>query len=165
MLILLLLSLIFALIIQYFIECICNAVYKAKISKNLDNISSIEDFVFMSYRDFVYLTAEIFRRKGFNVAITDKCGEEGNGLIIDNAVFAEVWKNGLKHVMDVETGMKLAKCMQTNSIYRGILITLGDFKPTTLKYCHKNVIQCINGKQLFEMCREVQRNLRLQQVQ
>jgi len=165
MFILLLISLIIALIVQYFIECICCAAYKAKISKTLDSISSLEDFLFMRYKDFVYLTAEVYRRKGFHVTITDKCGEEGNGLLIDNVIFVEVWKNGLKHFMDVETGMKLAKCMQSNSIYRGILITLGDFKPTTIKFCHKNVIQCINGRQLLEMCREVQRDLHLQQVQ
>ncbi|MDP4095157.1 MAG: restriction endonuclease, partial [Bacillota bacterium] len=99
-------------------------------------------------KDFVQISAEIFRRKGYKVKLTDKCGEEGNGLILNNLIYVEIWKYSADHFTDVEAAMKLAKCMRNNSIYRGIFITLGDFKKCTRTYCHTNVIQCINGEQL-----------------
>lgn len=46
--------------------------------------------------------------------------------------------------------------MQDNDIYRGMIITLGDFKPNTRNYCHMHVITCINGNQLLQMLKKVQ---------
>ncbi len=58
--------------------------------------------------------------------------------------------------MEIEQAKKLAKHMRENGIYRGMLITLGDFKNNTKNFCHLNVIKCINGNQLLQMCKDVQ---------
>jgi len=145
------------LIIELTSVLIFNIYYRAKINNLLESVNTREDLLFMRFNDFLNLTAEVFRRKGHKVRITDKCGEEGKGLILDDRQFVEIWKHSLHHMVEVETAMKLAKCMQVNSIYRGMLISLGDFKYNTKAYCHANVIECINGEQLVQMCKEVQR--------
>ncbi|MCX8128877.1 MAG: restriction endonuclease [Clostridia bacterium] len=131
--------------------------YKVKINAILEDISTVEDLVYIRFKDFLNVTAEVFRRKGYNVSVTDKCGEEGRGLILNDIQFVEIWKHARSQLVDVETAMKLTKCMQSNSIYRGMIISLGDFKQSTRLFCHKNVIECINGEQLLEMFKEVQK--------
>lgn len=152
-----LLLLMIVMVVEMAAVLIYSIYYKIKINNLLEAVTTREDLLFMRFKDLLNLMAEIFRRKGYKVRITDKCGEEGNGLILDDKQFVEVWKHSLHHMVDVETAMKLAKCMQVNSIYRGKLISLGDFKQNTRTYCHKNVIECINGEQLVQMCKEVQR--------
>lgn len=143
--------------IELIFVLIFNICYRVKINNLLESVNTKEDLLFMRFNDFLNLIAEVFRRKGHKVKITNKCGEEGKGLLLDDRQFVEIWKHSLHHMVDVETAMKLAKCMQVNSIYRGMLISLGDFKYNTKAYCHANVIECINGEQLVQMCKEVQR--------
>lgn len=137
-----------------------NIAYKMKINNLIEGIRSKEDIQDLSYKDFPHIMAEVFRRKGHQVKLTDKCGEYGNGLILDELQYAELWKHGFRQLVEVETAMKLVKCMQNNSIYRGMLVSLGDFKQSTRLYCHKNVITCVNGDQLLAMCRDVQKRER-----
>jgi len=157
MLILFLLQL-FTIILIYNLFLIFHSIfYKIKINYLLENINSREDLLYMHTKDFQNVIAEVFKRKGNIVKITNKCGEYGNGLIINDIKYVEIWKHGLNHIVDVEAGMKLAHYMQMNSIYRGILVTLGDYKQNTKIFCHINVIECINGEQLLKMCKEVQK--------
>jgi restriction system protein len=129
---------------------------KIKTDNLLEHINSREELLYLHFKDFLQVIIEVLKRKGYKVRITDKCGEEGNGLILNGRQYVEVWKHGINQIVDVEAAMKLARCMQVNSTHRGMLITLGDFKQNTRVYCHKNVIECINGEQLLEMCKEVQ---------
>lgn len=138
--------------------------YKMKIDKLIENIRIKEDFLDIHYKDLSHVMVEIFKRNGYQAKITDKCGEEGNGLILGDTQLIEVWKHSCNQVVEVETAMKLAKCMQSESIYRGMLITLGDFKPNTKAFCHKNVISCINGEQLLALCKEVQKRKEVLQI-
>ncbi|HHW31510.1 MAG TPA: hypothetical protein GXX20_07555 [Clostridiaceae bacterium] len=131
--------------------------YKTKINRLLEEINSLEDLLYLHTMDFQNIVVEILRRKGNKVKFTDKCGEYNNGYIINNIKYAEIWKHGLNHLVEIEAALKLLHCMETNSIYRGILITLGDYKQNTIKFCFKNAIECINGEQLLKMCKEVQR--------
>lgn len=157
MLILILLMIIVAKIIYGIYTVIWNAYYKMKIDNLIEDINTKEDLLFTNYKDFINVIAEAFKRKGYTVKFTDKCGEECNGLILNDIQYVEVWKHGLDQVIEVEAAMKLSKCMQLNSIYRGMLVTLGDFKQNTRSFCHKSVIECMNGDQLLAMCKEVQR--------
>ena len=77
-------------------------------------------------------------------------------MILNDVIFVELWKNAPGHLIEIETAIKLAYCMRRASVYRGMLVTLGDFKRNTRLFCHKYVIQCVNGDQLVEMLREVQ---------
>lgn len=165
MFILLILMFFAGVILQCIINLILGIIYRMKIAKILETINAKEDLLFLDCRDFVNLVAEVFRRKGCVVEITDKCGEDGNGLIINGTKLAEVWKHGPRQAVNVEAGMKLAKCMSSNSIYKGMLITLGNFKPITKHFCYANVIECVGGERLLQMCKEVQRKVPLQQVQ
>ncbi|OGO80469.1 MAG: hypothetical protein A2Y21_11300 [Clostridiales bacterium GWC2_40_7] len=152
------LLLLFTVMTVYWLGIIICYVYgKIRINGLLETINTIEDLEYIRFMDFLKLTAEVYKRKGYTVRVTDKCGEEGNGLILNDKQYVEIWKHGLNHAVDCEAAMKLAKCMRSNSIYRGILITLGDFKQNTRMYCHKNVIECINGEQLISMFKEVQK--------
>ena len=134
---------------------------KIKIIRIFEDIDTLDDLLYLNFNVFIQLIAEMFRRHGYCTKITTKCGEEGNGLILDNIKFVEVWRRALHREVECETAMKFARCMQLNSIYRGMLITLGDFKQSTRIYCHKNVIECINGQQLIAMFREVQKKRKL----
>jgi restriction system protein len=129
---------------------------KIKTDNLLEHINSREELLYLHFKDFLQVIIEVLKRKGYKVRITDQCGEEGNGLILNGRQYVEVWKHSINQIVDVEAAMKLARCMQVNSTHRGMLITLGDFKQNTRVYCHKNVIECINGEQLLEMCKEVQ---------
>lgn len=157
MLILLLMLFCIVMIISKLISIIGSMLYKIKINTLLENINSKEDLLYLGFKDFLNLMAEVFKRKGYKVRITDKCGEDGKGLILNNIQLVDIWKHGLNHIVDVEIAMKLAKCMQLDSFYRGMLLTLGDFKQSTKLFCHKSVIECINGEQLVLMCKEVQK--------
>jgi restriction system protein len=154
-----LMLLIFILLIKIF-TTVKNLLYKMKMNKLLDTITEKEDLLYLRFKDYMYIIMEIFRRKGYLVKFTNNCGIDGSGLKLklDSILYAEVWKHGLNQVVEVELAMNLAKCMQSNSIYRGILITLGDFKLNTKAFCHKNVIECINGDQLLNMCKEAQKS-------
>lgn len=157
MIILLLLQILIIILIYDLFIFIHSVFYKFKINNLLESINTKEDLLYMRSMDFQNVIAEVFKRKGNKVKITDKCGEYGNGFIINDLKYAEIWKHAINHTIDVEAGMKLAHLMQINSISRGILITLGDYKQSTKKFCHKSVIECINGDQLLEMCKEVQK--------
>lgn len=133
-----------------------NFIYKRKINSILKTISSKEDLLYLRFKDLLYIIIEVLNRHGYKVELTAACGVDGCGLRLNDIQFTEVWKYGLNHVLDVEIAMNLSKCMQNNSIYRGMLITLGDFKQCTKNYCYKNVIECINGDQLLCMCKAVQ---------
>jgi restriction system protein len=130
--------------------------YKKKINELLKEIRSKEDLLYLNFNDYKSLIIEVLKRYGYKVKSTDACGIDGSGLKLNNTHFAEIWKHGLQQQVDVELAMNFAKCMQRNSIYRGMLITLGDFKLCTKIYCKKNVIECINGDQLLGMFKAVQ---------
>ena len=144
-------------ILQSILKIAMQIAYNIKINNILEGINGKDDLIEVGFRDFVYLMMEVFRRKGYKVRMTDKCGEESNGLILNNLQYVEVIKFPFDKNIEVETAMKLAKCMQLNSIYRGMIITLGDFKHNTRSFCHKNVIECINGDKVLEICKEVQK--------
>ena len=144
-------------IFQFTLKTAAYIAYSIKINNLLESINDKNDLIQIGFRDFVYLMMEVFRRKGYKVRMTDKCGEEGNGLILNNLQYVEVIKFPLDKKIEVETAMKLARCMQLNSIYRGMIITMGDFKQNTRSFCHKYVIECINGDKVLEMCKEVQK--------
>ncbi len=152
-----LLLLFFAMTVYWSLVIIYSIYFKIKVNRLLENINTIEDLQYIPFNVFIHVTAEVFKRKGYVVKITDKCGEEGNGLLLDNRKFVEIWRRALSHEVDCEAAMKLEKCMRSNSIYRGMLITLGEFKHSTRLFCHKNVIECITGQQLLAMFKEVQK--------
>ncbi len=137
---------------------------RVRINRMLENINTVEDLQYIPFKVFLPLIAEVFKRKGYSVKITDKCGEEGNGLILDNMRYVEILRRALNHEVDCEAAMKLAKCMQSNAIYRGMIITLGEFKHNTRMFCHKNVIECITGPQLLAMFKEVQKKKEILQT-
>lgn len=122
----------------------------------LENVSTKRDLLYMNTRDFENVIAEIFRRNNHKVELTSVFGEGGNGIILDNIYYLQVRKDAFNHRVNTEKVKKFVKSMQLNSIYRGIFITLGDFCLSTRYYCHKNSITCINGDELFCMCKEVQ---------
>lgn len=157
MLFIILLSLLIMYIFRFTLKTAANIVYSIKINNLLESINDKDDLSQIGFGDFVYLMMEVFRRKGYKVKMTDKCGEENNGLILNNLQYVEVIKFPLNKRIEVETAMKLARCMQLNSIYRGMIVTLGDFKQNTRSFCHKYVIECINGDKVLEMCKEVQK--------
>lgn len=121
-----------------------------------ESINTMKDLIYMNSSDLVSVTAKMLKLKGNEVKVTDKCGEEGNGLILNNLIFTEVWKQSIGHSMEIESAMKLARQMKVNKVYRGMIVTTGSFKNNTLSFCHKNVIRCINGNQLLGMIKEVQ---------
>ena len=157
MLFIILLFLIIMYIFQFTLKTAAYIAYSIKINNLLESINDKNDLIQIGFRDFVYLMMEVFRRKGYRVKMTDKCGEESNGLILNNLQYVEVIKFPFEKKIEVETAMKLARCMQLNSIYRGMIVTLGDFKQNTRSFFHKNVIECINGDKVLEMCKEVQK--------
>jgi len=157
MIMLLFIQILIMILLYNLYEIFHSVFYRIKLNYLLENINSREDLLYMRSMDYQNVIAEVFKRKGNKVKITDKCGEYGNGLIINDIKYAEIWKHGLNHIVDVEAGMKLAHHMQINSIYRGILVTLGDYKQNTKIFCRINVIECINGEQLIKMCKEVQK--------
>ncbi len=134
-----------------------DCLYKRKINDLLKVISSKEDLLYLNFRDYMSVIIEVLKRNGYKIKSTRDCGIDGSGLMLNSIQFAEIWKHGLNQIIDVELAMNLAKCMQKNSVYRGMLITLGDFKPCTKAFCHRNVIECINGDQLLNMCKAVQK--------
>ena len=157
MLFVILLYLIIIVIFDFILKTAAHIAHSIRINNLLEGINSKDDFIQIGFKDFVYLMMEVFRRKGYKVRMTNKCGEENNGLILNDLQYVEVIKFPLDKKIEVETAMKLARCMQLNSIYRGMIVTLGDFKQNTRIFCHKNVIECINGDKVLEMCKEVQK--------
>ncbi len=135
---------------------ISGIILKIRVVCLLENVSTKRDLLYMNTRDFENVIAEIFRRKKHNVQITSDFGEGGNGLILNKINYLQVKKHAFNHRVNIEQVKKFVKSMQLNSIYRGIFITLGDFCTSTRYYCHKNSITCINGDELFSMCKEVQ---------
>ncbi len=134
-----------------------DCLYKRKINELLKVINSKEDLLYLNFRDYMSIIVVVLKRNGYKIKSTRDCGIDGSGLILNNIQFAEIWKHGLNQIIDVELAMNLAKCMQRNSVYRGMIITLGDFKQCTKAFCHRNVIECINGDQLLNMCKAVQK--------
>jgi restriction system protein len=135
---------------------IYHIVYLVRISLLVDSINCKEDFLFLSMKDFEYVVAEIFKRMGYRVRMSDHFGEGGTGIILNDLFYVQARKERYQHLMEIEQAKKLARHMHENGIYRGMLITLGDFKNNTKNFCHLNVIKCINGNQLLQMCKDAQ---------
>lgn len=151
-----LLFLIILLLLIKLCELANKLLYKRKINKILRDINTKQDLLYLNFKDYMSVISEVLKRMGYAVRLTEACGIEGSGLTLNNIQFAEVWKHGIQQSVDVELAMNLSKCMKNSSIHRGMLITLGDFKPCTLVYCHTNVIDCINGDRLLAMCKSIQ---------
>jgi restriction system protein len=135
---------------------IYHIIYLVRISQLVDSIGSKEDLLFLRMKDFGYVVAEIFKRRGYRVRMSNHFGEGGTGIILNDTLYVQARKERYQHLMEIEQAKKLAKHMHENGIYRGILITLGDFKNNTRNFCHLNVIKCINGNQLLQMCKDSQ---------
>jgi len=135
---------------------IYHIIYLVRISLLFDTINSKEDLLFLRNKDFEYVVAEIFKRMGYRVRMSDHFGEGGTGIILNDILYVQARKERYQHLMEIEQAKKLAKHMRENGIYRGMLITLGDFKNNTRNFCHLNVIKCINGNQLLQMCKDTQ---------
>ncbi len=110
----------------------------------------------MHTHDFENVIALMFKRRGSKVAFSDTFGDGDRGIIIDDMKYVQVKKYPFHHVMDIEHTKKFNKCMTSDGIYRGIMISLGGFKQNTQKFCHTHVIECIDGNTLLAMCKEVQ---------
>lgn len=165
MLIVLLIYLILYLIVEIVWRFVYKYYYRIKINRLLDGISCKEDFLYMKEKDFINVITLMLKRKGNKAEPTDKCGEETGGLIINDVIFAEMRKDSLSHLVEKETAMKLSHCMKEASVYRGMLITSGDYRESTRLYCRRNVIECVNGDRLFDMCRDVQKTFAAVEIQ
>lgn len=148
--------LLILMIMQMFISTILRIVYKIKISNLLDSISFKDELLEMKTRDLKNVIALAYMRKGFKVRIDDSKGEGESCLILDEIQYVQIKKYPFYNLLEVEEAKKLVKHMQDNSIYRGTIISLGDFKGNTKRFCFINVIKCINGDELLSMCKEVQ---------
>lgn|GEM_PF-656853 len=154
----LLLALYFVAIIYIFeliIILSIKVLYNIKIRNILDSIETKEDLLYLSQRDLEHVISLMFRRMGYSsVRFSNSFGEGSPGIILDDKYYVQITKTNFKSKINVEMAAKLAWHMLRDSIYRGIYITLGDFEKSTLNFCHKNVIQCINGDRLLEMCKD-----------
>ncbi len=61
---------------------IYHIVYLVRISLLFDSINSKEDLLFLRKRDFEYVVAEIFKRSGYRVRMSDHFGEGGTASTI-----------------------------------------------------------------------------------
>ena len=138
------------------ISRILRIVYLVRISMLVDSIGNKQDLLFLSLQDYEYVIAEVFRRSGYKVRMSKKFADGGNGIILNDLHYVVARKEAYHHLIEVEQARKLTKHMQDNEIYRGMIITLGDFKPSTRNYCHINVITCIDGNRLLQMLKKVQ---------
>lgn len=139
------------------ISRIIHILYLVKISFLVDGIKCRDDLLYLKLKDFEYAVAEVFRRQGHKVRMSSHFGEGGTGIILDETYYVMVRKDSFHNLVEIEQAKKLAKHMRDNKIYRGMIITLGDFKANTKNYCHTNVIKCINGDELLRMFKSVQR--------
>lgn len=143
------------IIVYELASLIIHICYLIKISFLVDNIKCKDDLLYLKLKDFEYAIAEVFRRQGYKVRMSDHFGEGGNGLILNDIYYVMVRKESYHNLVEIEQARKLAKHMRDNNIHRGMIITLGDFKTNTKNYCHINVIKCINGDKLIQMIRNV----------
>lgn len=130
--------------------------YLVRISIMTDSIRDKDDLLYLNIADYTHVIAELFKRSGYKVRMSDHFGEGGTGLILNELNYVVIRKDHYHHMVEIEAAKKLSKHMRDNGIYRGMIITLGDFKANTRSYCHINVITCINGTQLLQMLREAQ---------
>lgn len=144
------------MLIQTSVCMMLKIVYRIRINILLDNINSKYDLMDMNSKDFKFVMASVFKRKGYNVRICDRIGEGEGCLLLNGIQYVQIKRYSFSHLLEIEEAKKLVKHMQDDSIYRGMIISIGDFKNNTKKYCHTNVIKCINGDELLAMCKEVQ---------
>ncbi len=154
MLIIYALAILISLIFYKFFALMAGFLYSVKISMLVDKIQCKDDLIFLRVKDYENVIAEIFRRKGFKVCLSDHFGEGGTGIILNDLYYVLARKE--RYPVEIEFAKKLCRHMRNNSIYKGIIVTLGDFKANTRNYCHTNVITCIGGNQLLQMCKNVQ---------
>ncbi|NLM11025.1 MAG: restriction endonuclease [Clostridiaceae bacterium] len=156
MLIMYLLLILVTIIVYELVSWIIHIYYLVKISLLADNIECKDDLLYLKLKDYEYVIAEVFRRQGYKVQMSDHFGEGGNGIILNDIYYVIVRKESYHNLVEIEQAKKLVKHMRDNNIHRGMIITLGDFKSNTKNYCHMNVIKCINGDQLIQMFKSVQ---------
>lgn len=156
MLILYIFLFLVVMIVYELVNWIIHICYMIKISILVDNIESRDDLLYLKLKDFEYAIAEVFRRQGYKVQMSDHFGEGGNGIILNDIYYVIVRKESYHNLVEIEQAKKLIKHMRNNNIHRGMIITLGDFKANTKNYCHTNVVKCINGEQLLQMFKSVQ---------
>ncbi len=145
-----------AWVLYELVSRILHRLYLIRISMLVDSIGHMEDLLFLSLQDFEYVIAEIFRRSGYKVKMSRHFADGGNGIILDDMHYVVARKDAFHHLIEIEQARKLVKHMQDNQIYRGMIITLGDFKQNTRNYCHMYVITCICGNQLMQMLKKAQ---------
>src|SRR5690554_3842126 len=71
---------------------------KVRISMLIENNGTKRDILYLRFKDYMNLLMEVFKRKGYKVDATKKCGEYGNGMILDKKQFVEVLKCPITHV-------------------------------------------------------------------
>ena len=113
------------------VSFIVHIVYLVKISSMVDNINSKYDLLLLRLKDYEYCIAEVFRRQGYRVQLSNHFGDGGNGIILDDIYYVIVNKVSFHNLVEIEQAKKLIKHMSDNDIHRGMIITLGDFKTNT----------------------------------
>lgn len=156
MLIIYIFLILVSIILFELVSWIIHICYIIKINLLVDNIKDKDDLLYLKLKDYEFAIAEVFRRQGYKVKMSDHFGEGGNGIILNDIYYVIARKESYHNLVEIEQAKKLIKHMKDNDIHRGIIVTLGDFKTNTKNYCYTNVIKCINGDQILQMFKDVQ---------
>ncbi len=128
--------------------------------RRLDRQTGIDSIRQLSWRQFDFLLAEYFRRQGYRVEETADGPDDGIDLYLSKSgvkslVQAKHWKTWR---VGVRTVRELLGVMVSEEANDAWLITSGKFTTPAMEFADKNHIHLINGLQLVDMIRAVQKS-------
>lgn len=136
-----------------------SAFFRLRKSKLLERQISLDSVGRLSWRQFLSLVSEAFRRKGFMVL--DKTEERPDGgvdiwLRKNGEVSFVQCKNWKARSVGVKAVGELYSVMMAESVKHGIMVTYGGFDLQARKFAKANSIALIDGPQLRQMMASVQ---------
>lgn len=121
--------------------------------------SSIGTLKALSWKDFEYMVAEAFRRRGYQVDYSLSSGADGgiDVLLSKNdsktAVQCKRWKT---YKVGAPVVRELLGAMAANGLPRGMVITSGSFTADAKAFAAGKPIQLIDGRALLDLVRGAQ---------
>jgi len=132
--------------------------------KQLDAQKGIDSIRELSWQQFEELVGEAYRRQGYRVVENDGAGPDGGVDLV-------LYKDGSRYLVQCKQwrtqkiGVKIVREMfglvSAENAAGGIVITSGSFTRDALNFAGGKALELVNGEQLAELVKSVQRNPRV----
>jgi restriction system protein len=146
--------------LPFVVTAIGSAVFGAKRRRLVDHQTSLESLRAVSWKDFEFMVAEAFRRQGYQVEYSLGAGADGGVDLVlrkeggKRFVQCKQWRNQSVGAPIIREQFGILTAEAADDV---IIVTSGSFTPEAMAFARGKPIRLVDGPQLLELVKTVQR--------